>query len=106
MQERRQAERFRLNLQSRWESLFTQGKGAVCDLSATGCFVLAAAELKGRELVRLEIKFPDHLVFVWGQMVYQVPEMGFAVRFVFSEENEARSLRKLVERLKQKIVSE
>ena len=101
MQERRQAERFRLNLQSRWESLFTQGRGDVCDLSASGCFVLAAAQLKGRELVRLEIQFPNHLVFVWGQTVYQVPEMGFALRFVFSEENEARALRKLIEKLNQ-----
>jgi hypothetical protein len=92
MQERRQAERFRLNLQSRWESLLAQGRGAVCDLSATGCFVLAAAQLKARELVRLEIQFPHHLVFVWGQTMYQVPEMGFAVQFVFSEENEARAL--------------
>lgn len=99
MQERRQAERFRLNLQSRWESLLAQGRGAVCDLSASGCFVLAATELKSRELVRLEIQFPNHLVFVWGQTVYLVPEMGFAVRFVFSEENESRALRKLIEKL-------
>jgi hypothetical protein len=101
MQERRQAERFRLNLQARWESLLAQGRGAVCDLSATGCFVLADADLNVTDLVRLEIQFPNHLVFVWGQTVYQVPEMGFAVRFVFSEENEGRSLRKLIEKLNQ-----
>lgn len=101
MQERRQAERFRLNLQARWESLLAQARGAVCDLSATGCFVLAAAELKAGELVRLEIQFPNHLVFVWGQIVYGVAEMGFAVRFVFSEENEGRALRKLIEKLYQ-----
>jgi PilZ domain len=100
MQERRQAERFRLNLHSRWESLLSQGRGAVCDLSATGCFVLAAAEMSPSELVRLEIQFPQHMVFVWGQTVYQVPEMGFAVRFVFSEENEERALRKLIEKLR------
>ena len=101
MQERRQAERFRLNLQARWESLLAGGRGAVCDLSATGCFVLAAAELKAGELIRLEIQFPNHLVFVWGQVVYGVPEMGFAIRFVFSEENEARALRRLIEKLYQ-----
>lgn len=104
MQERRHAERFRVNLQSRWESLLAQGRGEVCDLSASGCFVLAAAELEGRELVRLEIQFPDHLVCVWGQTVYQIPEMGFAVRFVFAEENEARALRKLIEKFNQATV--
>jgi|SRR6185503_4629828 len=101
MQERRQAKRFRLDLPARWESLLAQGRGAVCDLSATGCFVLAPVRLKPSELVRMEIQFPNHLVFVWGQTVYQVAEMGFAVRFVFSEENEGRALRKLIEKLHQ-----
>jgi hypothetical protein len=101
MQERRRAERFRLNLQARWESLLAQGRGAVCDLSAMGCFVLAAGPTNRNELIRLEIQFPNHLVFVWGQTVYSVSEMGFAVRFVFNEGNEARALRRLVEKLRQ-----
>ena len=101
MQERRQAERFRLNLKARWESLLAQGRGAVCDLSATGCFVLAGTPLAAGELIRLEIEFPDHLVFVWGQIVYRVEEMGFATRFVFSEENEARGLQNLIKKLNQ-----
>jgi PilZ domain len=101
MQERRQAERFRTNLQSRWESLLAQGPGEVVDISATGCFMLAAAQLNANELVRLQIQFPDHLVFLWGQLVYEIPEMGFAVRFVFSEENEARELRDWIEKLNQ-----
>lgn len=99
MQERRESERFRLSLKARWESLLTQGRGEVVDMSATGCFILAGAEMESSELVRLEIQFPKHLVFVWGQIVYQVPEMGFAVRFVFSEENEASALRNLIEKL-------
>jgi PilZ domain len=104
MQERRQAERFRTNLQSRWESLLAHGRGEVVDLSATGCFMLAAAQLKADDLVRLQIQFPDHLLFLWGQVVYQIPEMGFAVRFVFSEENEALELRNLIEKINQTAV--
>jgi len=42
----------------------------------------------------LEIDFGNHLVFAWGDVVYAVEEMGFALRFIFSEENEARALRK------------
>ena len=99
MQERRQAERFRLNLQARWESLLAQGRAAICDLSATGCFVLSGDRINANELIRLEIEFPNHLVFVWGRIAYGVAEMGFAVRFVFSEDNEARALRKLIEKL-------
>ena len=99
MQERREAKRVRLNLPVRWESLLAQGRGSVCDLSTTGCFLLAAGEVKLNELVRLEIDFGNHLVFVWGRIVYRVAEMGFALRFVFSEENERRAVTKLIEKL-------
>jgi hypothetical protein len=40
-------------------------------------------------------------VFAWGDVVYAVEEMGFALRFIFSEENEARALRKLIDRMRQ-----
>lgn len=99
MQERRQAERIRLNLPARWQSLLTQDRGGICDLSASGCFVLTAGEVKGGELVWLEIDFGSHLVFTWGNVVYRVAEMGFALRFVFGEENEQRALTNLIEKL-------
>ena len=99
MQERREAQRVRLNLPVLWESLLAQGRGSVCDLSATGCFMLAAGEVKPNELVRLDIDFGNHLVFVWGRVVYRVVEMGFALRFVFSEENERRAVTNLIEKL-------
>ena len=101
MQERRREERFLLNLPVRWESLLARGRGTVCDLSGTGCFLLSAKAAKSGELIRLEIDFGNHLVFAWGDVVYTVEEMGFALRFVFSEENEARALRKLIERMRQ-----
>ena len=99
MQERRQAERIRLNLPARWQSLLTHDRGSVCDLSASGCFLLTAGEVKATELVRLEIDFGNHLVFAWGKVVYRVTDMGFALRFIFSAENEQRALTKLIEQL-------
>ena len=104
MQERRHAERIRPNLPARWESLLAHGRGTVCDLSGTGCFMLCAGAVKAGELIRLEIDFGDHLVFAWGRVVYLVAEIGFALRFVFSEENEARALTTLIERAKQTVV--
>lgn len=99
MQDRRQAERIRLNLPARWQSLMTQGKGCVCDLSATGCFLLTAGDVRTAELVRLELDFGTHPVFIWGQVVYSVPEMGFALRFVCSEENEQQALTNLINKI-------
>ena|SRR5689334_7190453 len=102
MQERRHAERINLSLPVRWESLTTHGRGTVCDLSGSGCFLLSARGAKAGELIRLEIDFGNHVVFAWGDVVYDVEEMGFALRFIFSEENEARALRKLIERMRQR----
>jgi|SRR5689334_12910186 len=100
MQERRHHERISLNLPVRWESLLTQGRGSVCDLSGSGCFLLSARGARAGELIRLEIDFGNHFVCAWGAVVYAVEELGFALRFIFSEENEARALRKLIERMR------
>jgi PilZ domain len=99
MQERRAAERFRIDLHVRWEALRTQGRGAVCDLSSLGCFVLASAEVKPGQLIRLEINFPQEVASLWGQVVYAVAEIGFALRFAFGDEADQDSLGRLIESL-------
>ncbi|MDX6499835.1 MAG: hypothetical protein QOG23_3095 [Blastocatellia bacterium] len=95
MQERRAAQRLRVDLNARWEALRTQGRGAVSDLGASGCFVLTSAEVKTGELIRLEINFPEETASFWGQVVYAIAEMGFALRFVFGVEDQ-RVLERLI----------
>ena len=102
MQERRAAERLRINLNARWEALKTEGRGAVCDLSSLGCFVLTSAEVKPGELIRLEVNFPLEAASLWGQVVYGVAEMGFALRFAFGKEADRDSLVQLFESLNQR----
>ena len=45
--------------------------------------------------------FKNASLVSWGDVVYAIEEMGFALRFIFSEENEARALRKLIDRMVQ-----
>jgi hypothetical protein len=97
MQERREAQRLRVNIGARWEALRTQGRGAVCDLSSLGCFVLTGAEVRQGELIRLEVNFPGETVSLWGQVVYSISEMGFALRFVFGAEVDEDALKRLIE---------
>ncbi len=101
MQERREAERLRIDLNVRWEALRTQGRGTICDLSSTGCFVLTSAEVRPGELIRLEINFPEEIASFWGQVVYAIAEIGFALRFVFTGEVDQESLRKFIESMNQ-----
>lgn len=96
MQERRTEERVRVNLNARWEGLRTQGRGAISDLSATGCFVLSGGQVANGDLIRLEIDFSGDVVIIWGQVVYSISEMGFALRFVFGSEDQQRMLIRLI----------
>jgi len=75
----------------------TQGRGTVSDLSSTGCFVLSGGEVNPGELTRLEIHFPEGMASMWGEVVYSIAEMGFAIRFKFASEAERRALDKLIE---------
>jgi hypothetical protein len=99
MQDRREAERLRVDLKVRWEALRTQGRGAVCDLSPLGCFVLTGAEVNRGDLIRIEIKFPQEAAWFWGHVVYAVAEIGFALRFAFIDDSEQQSLNQLIENL-------
>ena len=96
MQERRAAKRIRTNINVRWETLKSQGRGAVCDLSSSGCFVLAGGEVVPRELARMDLSLPDQVMTFWGNVVYAVSEMGFAVRFVFGSEADRESLERVI----------
>ena len=77
----------------------TQGRGAVSDLSATGCFVLSGGQVANGELIRLQIDFPRNVGIVWGCVVYSVADIGFALRFTFANEDEPRALDRLIDSL-------
>lgn len=96
MQERRTAPRLRTNLNVRWETLHTGGRGAICDLSSTGCFILTGGEVSPPELVRMNIVLPAEMATLWGNVVYTVSEMGFAVRFVFGSDADQELIERVI----------
>ena len=98
--DRRQRERVRVSLDAYWEGLTAQCAGLVVDLSETGCFILTSDRVVSRETVRLELR-PSWggRVYAWGEVVYQVAEMGFALRFVHDGED-VTPLTRLIERLR------
>ena len=96
MQERRSANRLRTDINVRWETLRTQGRGLVCDLSSSGCFILSGGEFTREEMARLDLLVSDEILTVWGTVVYAIGEMGFAIRFLFGgheEEDLAKAIR-------------
>ena len=96
MQERRTSERVRANLNVRWETLKAQGRGSVCDLSSSGCFVLTGGEVTAGELLRMDLISAHGIATFWAHVVYAINEMGFAIRFVFGSEADQQAVERII----------
>lgn len=96
-EDRRNAERVRVELEARWEGVLTILKGQIVDLSTTGCFILTEDKVSVGELIRLEIQQPRQgSLNLWAEVVYQMTEIGFGVRFTGADEAEMKRLEWLV----------
>jgi hypothetical protein len=101
--ERRKDERLRGDLTARWEGVLARQDGVLVDISSSGCFILTRDDVRINELVRLEIDCPARqIVYLWGEVVYKIPEMGFAVRFTGTDRRETQSLKLLLESLRRR----
>jgi hypothetical protein len=95
--ERRRAPRAKVNLPARWEGVLTQQSAHVTNLSKTGCFVLSGGTVEPRELIRLEITFPDESqIYPWAEVVEEASDIGFAVRFTSLDDEELVRLEQYV----------
>ena len=82
MNDRRKAERVQVTIDAYWEGVVAQCAGTVVDLSLTGCFILTSDLVTEEELIRLELRTPTGgSLYLWGEVVYKLAEMGFALRF-------------------------
>ena len=98
-QERRRAPRAKVNLPARWEGVLSQQKASVTNLSSTGCFVLSGGTVEAKELIRLEITFPDdQQIYPWAEVVDEASEIGFAVRFTSMDDEESEKLESFLRR--------
>ncbi len=98
--ERRTAPRIRVNLPARWEGALTNGKATITDLSRNGCFVLSGGKVQVRELVWLEIELPgNHLLHFWAEVVDEASEIGFAVKFNSTSDEDQQLLDNYIEHL-------
>jgi hypothetical protein len=96
--DRRQSERVYVRLNARWEGVLARCEGNIVDLSTTGCFVLTADLVKPKELIRVEIQLPtEGWLYLWGEVVYRIEEMGFALRFTGVSDMEQAMLDLLLE---------
>lgn len=95
--ERRRYPRVKVNLSARWEGVLSQQEASVTNLSKTGCFVLSGGKVEPKELIRLEITFPDNAqIYPWAEVVEEASEIGFAVNFTSMDDEEIERLEQYV----------
>lgn len=97
MEDRRAVDRVKVSLNVTWKGSLGILNGEITDLSTRGCFILADDKVTLGEGVRLEIQQPvsGHLSLP-AEVIYQMPEIGFGVRFTDADESEMQRLRWLV----------
>ena len=98
MNERRRAPRVKVDLPARWEGVLTQQTAQVTDLSVNGCFILTGGKVEPKELVRLEIHLPNQPpMYLWAEVVDAAYEIGFAVRFTATDDEDQKRLAEFIE---------
>jgi hypothetical protein len=98
MSERRKAERVKVSIDVHWEGTVAQCAGTLVDLSVSGCFILTSDLVTEGELIRLELRTPTGgSLYLWGEVVYKIEEMGFALRFTRLGDAEREKLGLLIE---------
>lgn len=97
LKDRRRAERVQVDLKVCWEGSLTQLKGNIVDLSISGCFILSDDRVRIGELIRVEIQHPKQgALYIWGEVVYKISEMGFAINFTGADDDAVKQLSWLV----------
>ena len=100
--ERRKNERYGVTIDVEWESQ-TNGrtKGPLSDISAEGCFILAAGDVSDGETVKIFLPLAGGMKAQFiAVIVNHVYEIGFAVRFVELTAAQKDFLEKFVNALK------
>lgn len=99
--ERRQNERYSVNIDVEWEGMVGRKSGTLSDISREGCFVLSSGEVEDTENVKIFLPLTEGMkVQFWGQVINHVFEIGFAVRFIELSPAQKDFLEKFIESLK------
>jgi hypothetical protein len=98
VEEKRKSPRANVRIDARWEGVLTRHFGTVTDISRTGCFILTVDAVAIKELLRVEIQLlSGKWIYVWGEVVYRAPEIGFGLRFTGASEEEEKMIALLIE---------
>jgi len=80
--ERRKTERLPLVMEASWEGSCSHSLARTVDISATGCFIDTLGQVEVGETLNLRLTLHDgEYISMQGVVIYQMPSLGFGVRF-------------------------
>ena len=73
-------------------------EATITDLSRNGCFVLTGGKVEVKELISLEFDLPHRrTIHFWAEVVDEASEIGFAVKFNSSTDEDQERLESYLE---------
>ena len=100
-EERRAQERVPLMLELRWQSLSGKHTARISDISMGGCYVETMGQVTIGDLIRFEVQLPTgRWMPLIGEVVYQLPGMGFGLRFRSLTESQKQMIASLLDYVK------
>jgi hypothetical protein len=95
--EKRRAPRASIVLDVQWVTSGTIQSGTISDISVNGCFILASGGTRPGEPVWVNVRTPyGEQSILFGEVVYPVEDIGFAVQFVKFGDEETRFINYLI----------
>ena len=100
--DRRNNERFSVNIEVEWEGLVGRKAGTISDISVNGCFVLCSGDVQDSENVKIFFPLTDgRTIQFWGEVANHALEIGFAMRFIELSDAQKDFLEKFIDTLRE-----
>ena len=100
--DRRNNERFSVNIEVEWEGLVGRKAGTISDISVNGCFVLCSGDVQDSENVKIFFPLTDgRTIQFWGEVANHALEIGFAMRFIELSDAQKDFLEKFVDTIRE-----
>ncbi len=82
-EDRREEQRFSVNIDVEWEGFVGQQSGTISDISTNGCFVLCSGDVENGDYIKIWFPLTNgNKIEFWGEVVNHVYEIGYGVRFI------------------------
>ena len=97
--ERRRFPRVRGPFDGSWAGAAGNGAARIWDLSTGGCYIDALNDQRIGQSLTVAIDLPEGRVEAGGEIVYSLPNQGFALRFVTMDDASRQTLDRAVDRM-------